>query len=123
MPEIHVLLVDDETEFVATLAERLQLRGYAASFAVSGADALRRLETDRFDIVVLDVKMPGLDGLAVLEHIRRFDADLPVLLLTGHGDWKDKDRGVQMGATDCLMKPVDIDELIEKLQQTIRTDD
>jgi DNA-binding NtrC family response regulator len=114
-----VLLVDDEEEFVTTLAERLKLRGIAASIATDGKEALALIGDDRPDVVVLDVLMPGLGGLAVLDHIRTMDPKIKVILLTGRGVLHDDDRKVPPGAFDYLIKPVNIDDLIEKMREAL----
>lgn len=114
-----VLLVDDEEEFVTTLAERLELRGIDTSVATSGKDALTRIGTDRPDVVVLDVLMPGLGGLAVLDQIRTMDPKIKVILLTGRGAVNDDEQRVPPGAFDFLIKPVNIDDLIEKMREAL----
>jgi DNA-binding NtrC family response regulator len=116
-----VLLVDDEVEFVTTLAERLKLRGIDASTATNGKEALSRIEADRPQLVVLDVLMPGLGGLAVLDQIRTTDPDIRVILLTGRGAVNEGDQKVPPGAFDYLIKPVNIDDLIEKMREALGT--
>jgi DNA-binding response OmpR family regulator len=110
-----VLLVDDEEEFVSTLAERLEIRGFVAEVATSGDMALSVVKDKNFDIVVLDLMMPGLGGIEVMERIKSMHPDMPVILLTGHGSAKEGMEGLEMGAFDYLMKPLDIDELILKI--------
>ena len=117
MVQLKVLLVDDEKEFVTTLAERLELRGMHVEIATDGEMALGLIETDPPKVVVLDVMMPGLSGMEVLERIKAVDSSIQVILLTGHGGTKDGIKGMQLGAFDYLIKPVDIDELIEKLNE------
>ena len=120
MDPIKILLVDDEREFVTTLAERLELRDMNISIAMDGETALGIVENDRPQVVVLDVMMPGLSGLEVLEKIKAMDSKIQVILLTGHGATKDGIRGMKLGAFDYLIKPIDIDELIEKLNQAVK---
>ena len=110
-----ILLVDDEEELTSTMAERLSLRGFRVETTTSGADALRRVGETRFDIVLLDVKMPGMDGLELMTAIRREHADLPAILFTGYSSVADAERGMREGAFDYVMKPFDIDDLIEKI--------
>lgn len=112
-----VLLVDDEEEFVSTLAERLEIRGFEPEVATSGDQALSLVDSRDFDIVVLDIMMPGIGGLEVMEHIKRRNPDMPVILLTGRGSTKEGMEGMHKGAFDYLMKPLDIDELISKMQE------
>ena len=114
-----VLLVDDEVEFVTTLAERLKLRGIDASIATDGTEALKLIDADRPQVMVLDVLMPGLGGLAVLDQIRTTDPEIKVILLTGRGSAQGNDQGVPQGAFDYLIKPVNIDELIEKMREAL----
>ena len=111
-----VLLVDDEEEFVTALAERLELRGFEASVATNGGDALKRIDADEPDLVVLDVLMPGLGGLDVLDQIRKTDPQIKVILLTGRGSAEEDDQSVPLGAFDYLIKPVNIDDLIQKMR-------
>ena len=121
MDRMKILLVDDEQEFVTTLAERLELRNMNVSIATDGEAALGFVENDPPQVVVLDVMMPGLSGLEVLEKIKAMDSKIQVILLTGHGATKDGIRGMQLGAFDYLIKPIDIDELIEKLNEAIKS--
>lgn len=120
MLQLKVLLVDDEQEFVTTLAERLELRGMNVEIATDGEAALSLFETDPPQVVVLDVMMPGLSGMEVLERIKAIDPKIQVILLTGHGATKDGIKGMQLGALDYLIKPIDIDELIEKLNEAAK---
>ena len=120
MLKLKVLLVDDEQEFVTTLAERLELRGMHVEIATDGEMALSIIETDPPQVVVLDVMMPGLGGMEVLQRIKTMDPNIQVILLTGHGATKDGIKGMQLGAFDYLIKPVDIDELIEKLNEAAK---
>ncbi|MBW1975737.1 MAG: response regulator [Deltaproteobacteria bacterium] len=117
----RVLLVDDEEEFVRTLAERLELRGLMTRVALDGIEAMDLLDQSDVDVVVLDVRMPGMSGLDVLRQIKSIKPDLPVILLTGHGDTKDGIEGMRLGAFDYLMKPLDIDTLMEKIFEATQT--
>jgi len=121
MLQLKVLLVDDEQEFVSTLAERLELRGMHVEIATDGEMALGLVESDPPQVVVLDVMMPGLSGMEVLERIKAVNSNIQVILLTGHGGTKDGIKGMQLGAFDYLIKPVDIDELIEKLYEAVKS--
>lgn len=114
-----VLLVDDEEEFAVTLAERLRLRGIITSIAGDGEEALRQVAEDTPQLVVLDMMMPGLGGLAVLQHLKRNHPNLPVIMLTGRGSTKDGIEGMHLGAFDYLMKPVKIEELVDKMRQAL----
>jgi len=111
MKALRVLIVDDEAELVTALKERLTLRGFLAEGVTTGAEALSFLEDNPCDVVLLDVKMPGLGGLEVIERIKTRWLTLEVVLLTGHGSARSVEEGMTLGAFDYLMKPVKIDEL------------
>jgi DNA-binding response OmpR family regulator len=119
MRKWKILLVDDEREFVTTLAERLSLRNIEARLAFDGEDALKQVEIEQPDVMVLDLMMPGLGGLGVLERMRKDYPEVRVILLTGHGSNKDGAEGVRLGAFDYLMKPLSIQELIQKIGKAI----
>jgi len=121
MEQLRLLIVDDEEDFASVLAQRLEFRGFQVETAGSGSDALARVAAKAFHVLVLDVKMPGIDGLDLMAQIRAKHACLPVILLTGHGSAAGADRGMKEGAFDYLMKPVDIDELIEKIRKAAGT--
>jgi DNA-binding response OmpR family regulator len=116
MDNINILLIDDEIEFVETLAERFELRGYVSKIAGDGESGISMITKEPFDIVILDLMMPGLSGLDTLRQIKDIDKTLPVIMLTGHGSTKDGMEGMRMGAFDFLMKPLDINELLEKIK-------
>ncbi len=115
MEPLRILIVDDEEELVSALEERLNLRGFQASGVTTGAQALEYLASTPCDVVLLDVKMPGLGGLEVIEKIKEKQPNLEVILLTGHGSTQDAERGMELGAFDYLMKPVKIDALVRIL--------
>ncbi len=115
MDPLRVLIVDDEAELVSALEERLNLRGFQASGVTTGAEALLRLAELPFDVVVLDLKMPGLGGLEVIKRIKDEHPGLHVILLTGWGSEEDARKGQELGAYDYLMKPVKIDDLVRVL--------
>ena len=116
MEQLRILIVDDEEDLVSILAERLALRGFQVEAATCGAEAMRHVREDDFSVLILDVKMPGIDGLALLAEIKQRHPDLPVILFTGHGSVADAEKGMEEGAFDYLMKPINIDELIEKIR-------
>ncbi len=111
MRSIRVLIVDDEDEFVSAVAERLQLRGFDAVGVTEGQDAIDLLSQGPFDVVLLDVKMPGLGGLGVIRKIKEKWPSLQVVLLTGHGSAQDAEEGTRLGAFQYVMKPVNIEDL------------
>jgi two-component system, OmpR family, response regulator len=119
MADIHLLLVDDEPDFTEPLAKRVQRRGMLCTIASDGEQALATIGTARFDCVVLDVKMPGLDGIQVLLRLRRDYPALPVVLLTGHASVELGVRGMQLGAFEYLLKPVDLDELLDTVRRAV----
>ena len=115
MEGLRVLIVDDEGELVSALEERLNLRGFQAKGVTTGAEALAYLKNTPCDVVLLDVKMPGVGGLEVIRRIKEDRPGLAVILLTGHGSAQDVEKGMELGAFDYLMKPVDIDVLVRTL--------
>jgi DNA-binding NtrC family response regulator len=114
--EFKVLLVDDEEDFVTTLAKRLTRRNLEAETAFSGPQALELIKEKDFDVVVLDVKMPGMDGLEVLRLIKDMKPLTEVVMLTGHASIESGIEGMKLGAFDYLMKPVNIDEVMAKMR-------
>ena len=117
MATIPVLIIDDEHDFAVTLAERLQLRNFEAR-AVGGAEeAMALLQGWRPAVVIVDLRMPGIDGIETLSLIKQHDQSIEVILLTGHGSTNAGIEGMNKGLFDYLMKPVDIGELIEKIEQ------
>jgi DNA-binding response OmpR family regulator len=121
MKNLKILLIDDEEEFVTTLAERLELRGLQARAALNGEAALKMIEADTPEIVILDVMMPGIGGFEVLRRIKARHPRLPVILLTGRGSTKEGIKGMRLGAFDYLMKPLNIEELLKKMQEAIES--
>ena len=117
MAEYRVLLVDDEEEFVSALSERLTLRGIETESALNGEEALASLVDKEFEVVILDVMMPGLGGLEVLRQIKSTHPNTQVILLTGHGSTREGIEGMRLGAFDYLIKPVDIEEMLEKMKE------
>ena len=120
MKSWKVLLVDDEKEFVSTLAERLRLRGIQTNEAYNGEEALRLVSDAEPQVVVLDVMMPGMGGLQVLERIKHDYPNIEVILLTGIGGTKEGIEGMRLGAFDFLVKPLQIEELIQKIGAAIQ---
>ncbi|HUB77497.1 MAG TPA: response regulator [Bryobacteraceae bacterium] len=114
---LRVLFVDDEEDLVSTVVERLELRGIEATGAVSGEQALTLVERQPFDVVLLDVRMPGLGGLEVIQRIKRTHPDLEVILLSGHGAREDVETGRRFGAFEYLQKPVDLEDVIATLHR------
>ena len=114
----NVLLVDDEVSFIETFSERLVMRNLEISKAFSGEEALQVLETNHnIEIVILDVKMPGMDGIEVLAEIKKTYPLVEVIMLSGHADVESAIDGMKQGAFDYLMKPCDIDQIIAKVTE------
>jgi DNA-binding response OmpR family regulator len=113
MSNPKILLVDDEVEFIKPLAERLGLRGMEARLAFDGEHALQLVEDEEPDFMVLDLKMPGIDGMEVLRRIRKAHPRIRVIMLTGHGSERDRDEALRLGAHGYLQKPVQIGRLVQ----------
>lgn len=120
MDAFSVLLVDDEVEFIETLLKRLKKRKLDVYGVYSGEEALEFLKSHPVDIVVLDMKMPGMNGLETLRQIKRESPLVEVIMLTGHANMEVAIEGMELGAFDYLMKPMDIDELLYKLQDAFK---
>jgi len=113
----RVLLVDDEREFVQTLSERLEMRDVGSAVAYDGESALRMVEDEEPDVIILDLRMPGIDGIEVLRRVKKTRPHIEVIILTGHGSEEDRTTCMELGAFAYLQKPVDIDVLSETLKQ------
>lgn len=114
---IRILLADDEVEFASTLAARLELRGYVTEIVNSGEATLEAISRQVPDLLLLDLKMPDLDGLEVLAKLRENHKDLKVIILTGHGSFSSGNQGMALGAFDYIMKPVELSLLLEKITE------
>ena len=112
-----VLLVDDEREFVQTLSERLLMRDVGSAVAYDGESALEMVQHDEPEVMILDLKMPGIDGIEVLKRVKQTQPDIEVIILTGHGTEADREVCMKLGAFAYLQKPVDIDVLSETLRK------
>jgi DNA-binding response OmpR family regulator len=120
MDEYRVLIVDDEEELVTTIAERLQIRGIQAETATDGEAALKMIEANPPQVVVLDVMMPGIGGIEILKRMNAQNLQIPVILLTGYGSTEQGKEGMELGAFDYLMKPCDLNNLISKIQEAVK---
>lgn len=118
---MRVLFVDDEERFLNPLIKRITKRGITASAVTSGEKALMLLENESFDVVVLDLKMPGMCGHTTLKKVHAMHPCLPIIILTGHADLHDTVHGLELGAFDHLMKPVEINELIYRIEDAYKT--
>ena len=117
MNELKMMLVDDEERYLATTSRLLYKKGYEVVTAASGAEALEKLRDEDIHVVILDVKMPGMDGITTLQEIKRLFPLVEVIMLTGHAAIESAVDGLRSGATDYLMKPTDIDDIIQKAEE------
>ena len=116
MKKIKLLLVDDEAEFLDTLVDRLDLRDLKTDVAYNGKEALSAVEEEEPDVIVLDVKMPEMDGIEVLQRIKKAYPHVEVIILTGHGNEQDEQRARELGAFDYLKKPADLETLMGRIR-------
>lgn len=117
MVECRVLVVDDELDFLETIVKLLSKRNLRVLGAESGEKALELLENEPFDVVVLDIRMPGMGGIETLREIKKRKPSTEVILLTGHGSIESGLQGLQMGAYDYVMKPAELHDLIERIRK------
>jgi two-component system, OmpR family, response regulator CpxR len=115
--KLDVLLVDDEKEFVDAFAERLRLRGFNPHIANNGEQALRMVDDGNARIMILDLRMPGIDGLEVLRRVKKKHPETQVIILSGHGSEKDEEAALNLGAFEYLRKPADIGVVLEALKR------
>ena len=120
MDAFKVLFVDDEIDFLETLLKRMKKRGVDVTGVGSGEEALSFLDTNQVDVVVLDVRMPGMDGIETLREIKKRHPLVEVIMLTGHANLEVAIEGMELGAFDYLMKPMDIDELLYKVEDAYK---
>ena len=118
--KISVLLVDDEKDFVESLAERLELRNFNVTTALSGIDAINLVKDNDYDVIVLDVKMPGKDGIETLKEIKNIKQLPQVIMLTGHATVETAIQGMKVGAYDYIMKPTVTEDLIELIKKAYK---
>ena len=121
MEKFKVLLVDDEEEFVKSLSERLHIREMNSDLAFNGEQALELVSDEVPDVMVLDLRMPGIDGMEVLRRVKKSYPEVQVIILTGHGSDKDEAEARKLGAFAYLQKPADLDTLVDTLKRAYRT--
>jgi len=121
MANERVLLVDDEEEFTQVLSERMEARGVGVDTAANGPEALEKAKAAPYDAIILDLAMPGMDGIETLKRLLGANPELQVILLTGHGTVQKGVEAVKLGAVDFLEKPAEIDKLLEKIHQAQAT--
>lgn len=117
---IKVLLADDEKDFVETLAQRLEVRDFNVKTAESGDEAIGLIREHDFDVIVLDVLMPGKDGIETLREIKNLKSLLHVIMLTGNATVETAIEGMKLGAYDFLMKPTETEDLVEKITKAYK---
>lgn len=118
--DIKVLIVDDEVALANTLAQRLQMRDLKVVTAHDGEQALSKLKADKPDVIVLDLRMPGMHGMEVLQEIKKASPDIQVIILTAHGTDKDEEEARRLGGFDFLKKPADIETLAHKIKAAFK---
>jgi DNA-binding NtrC family response regulator len=118
--DIKVLIVDDEVALANTLAQRLQMRDLKVGTARDGEQALSKLKVDKPDVIVLDLRMPGMHGMDVLREIKKACPEIQVIVLTGHGTDKDEEEARRLGGFDFLKKPADIETLAHKIKAAFK---
>ncbi len=116
MDQIKLLLVDDEEELVNTLSDRMAMRNFGTDVALNGEQALKIVDNEVPDVMVLDLKMPGIDGLEVLRRVKDLYPGIQVIIQTGHGTDQDEKEAMSLGAYAYLNKPVDIDLLVSTIK-------
>jgi DNA-binding NtrC family response regulator len=119
MQSKRILLVDDERDFTNSLSRLLLHRGYEAEAVNDGYAALKRLAVEPFDAVVLDLKMPGMDGITTLDEIQQLGLFTQTIILTGHGTEETAEKARRMGAHDFLRKPCDVEKLLESIESAL----
>jgi two-component system, OmpR family, alkaline phosphatase synthesis response regulator PhoP len=120
MNQKHILLVEDEEHLLKIIQLNLELEGYAVTTAVTGIEALKEFRKKKFDLILLDVMLPEMNGFDVCEEIRKENKDVPVLFLTAKGTSEDKIQGLKLGADDYLTKPFNLEELLLRIQILIK---
>jgi DNA-binding NtrC family response regulator len=119
--KIKLLICDDEIKFLDSIAERLELRGFDVTKATSGNEAVEAARTGGFDLAILDLKMPGMNGIEVLEILKKEHKYLEVIILTGHGSIDSAVESTKLGAFSYLSKPYDLDDLLKSLKDAYET--
>ena len=120
MASFRILLVDDEEIFAKNMSKLLSYRGYKVGYVTNGYGAILEIDKSDFDVVILDLRMPGIDGLATLKGILNRNSQTKVMILTGDGFVDDALDAIKLGAYDYLLKPVEIDELTEKIENACK---
>lgn len=114
-----ILLIDDKVEFLKVLSERLKLRGYEVLGVGSGSEALKAVEAEPFDVIVLDLVMPVMDGVEALRRLRKLDPQSQIIVFSGYATSQEVDQAMALGANDFLAKPADLDSLLERIKRAM----
>jgi len=120
MSQVKVLLIDDEKDFTKIFSERLMLRNLDVMSVNKPEDAFEQIKISVPDVILLDLKMPGMNGIDMLKILKQFDSTIEIIMITGHGLGLGREEALSMGAFDCLLKPVNIDEVTEKIEQAYK---
>ena len=115
--DAKILLVDDEEEFLNTLTQRLEVRGLKVTGATRGQQAVELIDNQSFDIILLDLAMPGMDGFETLKKIKEKDPDAEIVMLSGKGSLLSGVEAIKLGAEDFLVKPVDLNDLLKRIEE------
>jgi DNA-binding NtrC family response regulator len=113
----HVLLIDDDHDFLDVMAERMEARGLEVSATMSAEEALDMIKKDSFDAIILDLQMPGMDGIEALKAIKEVQPEAQIILLTGHATVEKSVEAIKLGATDFIEKPADLESLTRKIKK------
>ena len=116
----RILLVEDEADLAELIKINLELDGYKVSVAVHGAVAIQRLKSESFDLVIMDIMMPSMDGITATQHIRLTNNDIPIMILSASNSSKDRIAGLKAGADDYMSKPFELEEMMLRVQKLIR---
>ena len=117
MSKPRILMVDDEVGFLSTMVKRLNKRNFETTGVQSGEEGIRMLAQNSFDVVILDIRMPGLDGIGTLKQLKEIDHGIAVILLTGYASVDSAVEGMKLGAYEFLIKPCEFEELMEKIER------
>lgn len=120
LTDMRVLVVDDESDFLDMTVKRMKKKEFQCEGASSGYEAIEKIKNENFDVVLLDVKMPGMDGVETLREIKALKPLIEVIMLTGHASVESGIEGMKLGAFDYLMKPMELDKIIETIQDAYK---
>lgn len=115
-----ILIIDDDKDMRSVLTDLARSGGYEAFSAGNGKTALKEISTHSPDLVLLDIKLPGIDGMTLLERIKEIDRNILIIMMTGHGDIKDAVKAMKLGALDYITKPFDNDEIITAIKKALQ---